>query len=125
MVPIPPINVIRITSPLMPQWTSVSEASWKTMALVPPARPASPADGDRSHQQAERGAHQGREEDGQLGRPTPGQRRVGAGVAGAAEEKRVAEREQAHVSDQKVEGAGEEREAERLHREDGVDEPGR
>ena len=50
---------------------------------------------------------------------------MGAGVAGAAKEQRVAEREQAHVSDQEIEGAGEEREAERLHREDGVDEPGR
>ncbi len=40
-VPRPPSSVISTTSPDMVQWASVSEASWKTSALVPPARPAS------------------------------------------------------------------------------------
>ena len=44
MVPMPPSSVISITSPDICHWTSVSEASWKTSALVPPARPARAAD---------------------------------------------------------------------------------
>ena len=43
-VPTPPSNVIRTTSPDMCQFTSVSEASWKTTVLVEPASPAIVAD---------------------------------------------------------------------------------
>ena len=43
-VPMPPSSVISTTSPDIDQCTSVSEASWNTMALVAPARPASAAD---------------------------------------------------------------------------------
>ena len=38
-VPSPPTSVIRMTSPDIGQWTSVSEASWNTSALVAPATP--------------------------------------------------------------------------------------
>ena len=41
IVPIPPTSVISTTSPDIVQSTSVKEASWNTIALVAPARPAS------------------------------------------------------------------------------------
>ena len=44
MVPRPPTNVISTTSPDIDQCTSVSDASWNTMALVAPASPDSAAD---------------------------------------------------------------------------------
>jgi hypothetical protein len=47
-VPMPPSRVISTTSPDMCQCTSVSEASWKTIALVAPARPASVADSTKA-----------------------------------------------------------------------------
>ena len=59
---------------------------------------ALPADGDEPHHQPEHGAHRHGEEDRQLRRPAPDHGRVRARVAGAAEEQRVAEREQARRS---------------------------
>ena len=47
-VPMPPTSVISTTSPDICQVTSVSEASWNTMALVAPARPASAADSTKA-----------------------------------------------------------------------------
>ena len=47
-VPRPPTSVISTTSPDIGQWTSVSEASWNTSALVAPARPASVADSTKA-----------------------------------------------------------------------------
>src|SRR2546430_6652714 len=44
IVPSPPTRVISTTSPDMVQCTSVSEAIWNTIALVPPAIPASVAE---------------------------------------------------------------------------------
>jgi len=43
-------------------------------------------------------------------------------VAGRAEKDRVAEREEPDVPDEEIEGAGEQREAERLHEEHGIHE---
>ena len=43
-VPIPPSNVINTISPDIVQCTSVSDASWKTIAFVPPASPESAAE---------------------------------------------------------------------------------
>ena len=43
-VPIPPSSVISTTSPDICHCTSVSEASWNTIALVAPATPDSAAD---------------------------------------------------------------------------------
>ena len=40
----PPINTISTTSPEVVNITSVSEASWNTMVLVPPASPDRAAD---------------------------------------------------------------------------------
>ena len=44
IVPIPPSSVISTTSPDIDQWTSVSAASWNTIAFNAPASPASVAD---------------------------------------------------------------------------------
>ena len=44
IVPMPPSSVISTTSPDICQATSVSVASWNTIALIAPARPASAAD---------------------------------------------------------------------------------
>jgi hypothetical protein len=47
-VPMPPSSVISTTSPDIDQCTSVSEASWNTMDLVAPARPASVAESTKA-----------------------------------------------------------------------------
>ena len=47
-------------------------------------------DGDDADHQPQRGAHRHREEDRELGWPSPDQRRVRARVAGSAEEERMA-----------------------------------
>ena len=73
--------------------------------------------GDDAEQRGRRGAEQDRE----LGRKAPDLGRVGRDVAGRAEEHRVAEREQPAEAEQQVEGAGEQREAQRLHQEHRVD----
>ena len=50
IVPRPPSSVISTTSPDIGQCTSVRVASWKTIALVAPARPASAADSTKAEQ---------------------------------------------------------------------------
>ncbi len=47
-VPSPPTSVISTTSPDIGQSTSVSEASWNTIALVAPATPANVADSTKA-----------------------------------------------------------------------------
>ncbi len=44
IVPMPPSSVISTTSPDIVQCTSVSDASWNTIAFIAPASPASVAD---------------------------------------------------------------------------------
>ena len=78
-------------------------------------------DGQRADREPEQRRGRGAEQDGQLGRPAPHLGRVRGDVAGRAQVRGVAEREQARVADQQVEGAREEGEAERLHQEDRVD----
>src|SRR6267142_1364016 len=90
-VPRPPSSVIRTTSPDMLQCTSVSEASWNTIALVAPASPASAAECEQPRDNAQQGRAQPPGEDRQLERETPhlgGMRRE---ISGHAEEHRVAE----------------------------------
>jgi hypothetical protein len=60
-------------------------------------------------------------EDRELGREPPDLGGVRAHVARRAEEHRVSEREQAAEPDQQVEGAREQREAQRLHEEHRID----
>src|SRR5262249_6571752 len=60
-------------------------------------------------------------QDGELGREPPDLRRVRREVAGGAEERRVAERQQADVADEEIERGGEQREAERLQQADRID----
>src|SRR5262249_54390416 len=82
-------------------------------------------DRQRADDQAERGRGDRRAEDGELRVPAPALRRVRREVAGGAEVEGVAEGEQAGVPEQEIERAGEEREAERLHQEDRIDDPRR
>ena len=62
------------------------------------------------------------EEDRELRREAPRLRRVGRAIAGRAQESGVTEGQEPDVADQEVEGAREEREAERLHEEHRVHE---
>src|SRR6185503_10914932 len=64
----------------------------------------------------------GAEHDGELGGEPPDLGGMRSGVPRGAEEHGMAEREQAAESDQQVEGAGEEREAHRLHHEHRIEE---
>jgi len=64
-------------------------------------------------------------EDRELRRRAPHLGRVRRDIAGAAEEHRVPERQQAAEADQQVEGAGEQGEAQQLHQEHGVAHEGR
>ena len=50
---------------------------------------------------------------------------IGGDIGGPAEERRVAERRHADIADEQVEGAGEEREAQRLHQENWIEHEGR
>ena len=81
---------------------------WRRIASAPTAKPRTAA--------ASRAG-----EDRELGREAPDLGGVAGDVAGRAEEGGVAEGEQADIADQEVERAGEEREAQHVHQEDGVD----
>src|SRR5262249_4391450 len=75
------------------------------------------ADGEQAGDEAERGGAGGAEQDREFRREPPYLRRVRRSVAGAAEEHRVSERQQAAEADQQVECAREQREAHQLHEE--------
>ena len=77
-------------------------------------------DRERPHQVAEHRGSEHAREDAELGRETHDLGRMAGDVARGAEEHRVAERKQAGEAEQQVEGGGEQREAQRLHEEDGV-----
>ena len=81
---------------------------WRRIAISPDTRPS-----------AQEAAGAG--EDGELRRQAPHLGRVRRGVAGHAEEHRVAEGQQPDVAEQQVEGAREQREAHHLHQEHRVD----
>jgi hypothetical protein len=80
------------------------------------------ADRQGSGDQAENTSHGSARQDGKLGRETPDLGGIGRKIARPAEIERVTEREQSHIADQQVEGAGEQRKAERLHQEQWIDE---
>src|SRR5204863_3869710 len=61
-------------------------------------------------------------DDGELRRQAPHLRRVRGDITRRPEKGRVAEREKAHVADEQIEGAREEREAQGLHEKYRVDE---
>ena len=83
---------------------------------------ALPADRQQAGTDAQHRRAAGAEQDRQLGRQAPHLGRMRRGIAGGAEEHRVAEGQQPAEADQQVEGAGEEREAHHLHHEHRVDE---
>ena len=78
------------------------------------------ADGERARDEAETGGCGDAERDRRDRLEAPDFRGVRADVARKPEEHRVAEREQVDVADQEIEGAGEQREAERLHDEERI-----
>ena len=79
------------------------------IASAPATSPIAGGDGDAA-------------EDRQHRIETPDLRGVGADIARHAEEHRVAERQQADIADQQIEGAGEQRDAQHLHDEERIGE---
>src|SRR6266851_2762521 len=79
------------------------------------------ADGEAAEDETEQRRRRRAEEDREFRRQAPDLGAVRGEVAGGAEERSVAEGEQPDIANQEVEGAGEEREAQRLHQEDGVE----
>ena len=82
-------------------------------ALAPDREPA--------HDQSQRPRRGRPAQDGQLRRPSPHLGGMGRHVPRRAEERRVPERQEPRVADQEVEGAREQRKAQRLHEEERID----
>ncbi len=78
------------------------------------------ADRQPAEDRTKEGRSGGPGEKAEFGRETPYFDGVSRDVSGAAEEGRMAERQQPDIADQQVEGAGEQRKAQRLHNEDRV-----
>ena len=78
------------------------------------------ADGEAADNDAEHGGGRGADEDREFGRQHPHLGGVRGEIARPAEEHGMAERDQADIADQKVEGAGEQRETQRLHEKDRI-----
>ncbi len=83
---------------------------------------ALPADGEKPRHEPHEGRARCAREDPEFGSPAHHLYRVARDVGGKAEEHGVPEREQADVADEQVEGQCEQREAQDLHQEDGIDE---
>jgi hypothetical protein len=81
---------------------------------------ALPADGDQPEHQPEQRRADDAGQDAQLRRPALRLDEPARDVAGEAEERGMAEGQQAGEPEQQVEGAGEQREAQQLHHEDRV-----
>ncbi len=80
---------------------------WLRIASAPAISPSTADTGDAA-------------EDREFGIEPPDFRRVRADIARHAQEHRVAEREQADIADQQIERAGEQRDAQHLHDEEGI-----
>ena len=78
-------------------------------------------DGDKAGDDAESGGCRGTDQNSELRRDTPDLQGVGADVACGPQKHRVAERQQSAIADQEVEGAGEQRKAQRLHHKERID----
>jgi hypothetical protein len=83
------------------------------------------ANGEPAEDGAERGRHRRTGEDAQQRLEAPDLDHMRGDVGRRPHEGGMAEREQPDVADKQVEGAGEEREAQRFHQEDGVELQGR
>ncbi len=79
------------------------------------------ADGDKPGNDGKPGGGGGTGENSEFGRNAPDLEGVRRDVAGGAEKHRMAERQQPAIADQQVEGAGQQRKAERLHHEERID----
>jgi hypothetical protein len=75
------------------------------------------ADRQQAHHQADQRPGRGAGQQPQLGRQTEIAQRVSRDITGRAEERRMAERQQAGIADQQIECAGEQRKAQHLHQE--------
>src|SRR5258708_18433026 len=82
------------------------------------------ADGGPAEHQAERAGGRRAGEEGEFGRQAPHLGAMRRDIGGGAEEGGMAEGEEPDIADEEIEGAGEEREAQRLHEEDRVEEEG-
>ena len=80
------------------------------------------ADRERAGDEAEHRGGRGAGEDREFRREAPGLGGIGGQIARPAEIERMAERQQPDIADQQVEGAGEQRKAQRLHQEQRIDE---
>ena len=69
---------------------------------------------------AKHGGGRRADEDRELGRQAPDLGGIGAKIARPAEIERMAERNEPDIADQKIEGAGEQRKAQRLHEKDRI-----
>ncbi|MNL39447.1 hypothetical protein D3C87_1617270 [compost metagenome] len=78
------------------------------------------ADRQATDHQAQQGTRGDTSQQTEFRWPAPGAQRVAGDIAGAAEEGRVAERQQARIADQQVESAGKQGKAQQLHQEDGI-----
>src|SRR5690606_9616593 len=78
------------------------------------------ANGKKAEHQAQHPSCGRAEQQAQAGRPAPRGQRVPAGIGRQPQEGRMAERQQAHVAQQQVEGARKQRVAQHLHDENGV-----
>ena len=79
------------------------------------------ADGESAEEKAEKRRDGDAEQDGELGRQAPNLGRVGGHVAGHAEIGGVPEGQEPAIAEQEIEGAGEQREAQHLHEEHGIE----
>src|SRR5690606_5101868 len=80
------------------------------------------ADGEGAEDDAEDGGRPGAEQDREFGRQAPDLGSMGGDIACRAEIGGMAEGEQPAVTEQEIEGGGEQREAQHLHQEDGIEE---
>ncbi len=83
---------------------------------------ALPADSEETDDRAKKRGSCDTDENAEFRRQPPFLHRMGGEIGGAAEEGRVSEGQEAGVTEQQVEGAGKEREAQQLHQEYGIEE---
>jgi hypothetical protein len=83
------------------------------------------ANGEITDDEAKGGCGENAEYEAEFRRNAPDFHRMGRDIGRAAEEGCMAEGQNAGIAQQKVEGRGEQRKAQHLHQEDGVDHEGR
>ncbi len=82
------------------------------------------ANGEITDDEAKGGCGENAEYETEFRRDAPDFHRMGCDIGSAAEEGRMAEGQNAGIAQEKIEGGGEQRKAQHLHQEDGVDHEG-